>query len=573
MGTSHSFAHRLTALSMACLASAAIIFSVFAGLSCSFVQVQAKSGRNVMTATGDLLDVQVGYLGVMCEDSLFYDETDRMWSLSQLFFYFSVGFGSLTAVLAWMLTFCIPPTGCRWRTMSILSAITAVMEVPVFLIFESDNCNFDIHRQTCKLAMGAYLNMMSVILWVVMTIWTQCLKVPKWDKEGLKMWKVDTTNNRSQSSSEQIGEPRSFYSTESGGSEEEDLANPPQAPIRWMGQTPCGSDSRRQGEHSGTSTQSPEPPLESREGRGQHRGKKSARCSSRRTLSQDEVLDYAAQHDASCMERILARSGTRNTKKQKHWNQPSASCMSLPVEVDGHGLIEGVAGTVMQSLTNQSNATCHKFPSMDYSMPGPPHDTVCTSSLACHDGIHTADGDNESFGATDAPYVSRDAATGGNASASSSEANVDLSCVTQVKQLPIAMAACIVSSCDVEQQEPQEFHIVAGVPERVSNNSRPSSREGMDTENKKKTHRIDYLTKRLQTDMVAAAKVRTKSKTAPMKFIQLDTSYIQENDNDDVSAMTRGSGLASGVSEVLDSQRRQEKEDLLTILKDLAKTS
>jgi hypothetical protein len=40
-----------------------------------------------------------------------------------------------------------------------------------------------------------------------------------------------------------------------------------------------------------------------------------------------------------------------------------------------------------------------------------------------------------------------------------------------------------------------------------------------------------------------------------------------------VSEMTRGSGVASGVSEVLDSQQRRKTEDPWTILKDLARTN
>jgi hypothetical protein len=569
MGTSHSFGHRLTALSMACLASAAMIFSAFAGFSCSFVQVQGKPGRNIMTATGDLFDVDVGYFGVMCEESPFYDESDKMWSLSQLFFYFSAVLGGVTTVLALMLTFCIPPTGCRWRTMSIFSAITAVMQVPVFLIFESDNCNFDVSRQMCKLAMGAYLNMMSVILWVVMTIWTQCLKVPKWDKEGLRMWSMNSYNNRSTPSNTQIVEPKSFYSTESGDSQEVDNTSPPQSPLRSNGQPLCRYDSRQE-EGNETTPNSYEAVWVSRGDHGQHRGKKPARLSSREALSAGENLEDVGQHDSSWVERIIGRSGNRNPKKQKPSNHPSPPCKSFLVEVENDGPAEGTTVSVIQSLQNQTSATCLTFPSMEYSMP---QDPECASSLTCQDAMYTASAENESFGATGAPYLSREAAAGSNISLASSEANVDVSCVTSVQQLPAAVAACIGSNCDTEREEPQEFHIVAGVPERVSNNSRGSGKRGMGMEVKKQTHRIDYLTKRMQTDMGAAAKVKTRSKIAPMRLIQIDTSYVQENDHDDVSEMTRGSGVASGVSEVLDSQQRRKTEDPWTILKDLARTN
>lgn len=570
MGTAHSFAHRLTALSMACLASAGIIFSIFAGMSCSFVQVQAKPGRNVMTATGDLFDAQVGFFGVMCVESPFYDESDRLWSLSQLFFYISVGFGGLTTLVAWALTLCIPPTGCRWRTMSILSAIAAVMQVPVFLIFESDNCNFDVNRQTCKLAMGAYMNMMSVIIWVVMTIWTQCLKVPEWDKEGLHAWKVESSQNQSEISSKEHKEPRSFYSTESGGSEEEDFPYPPQSsPLR---------SSRNDASNMGTSA---ELLWVSMEEHGQHRGAEQTLFPSRaRALrrQREEELENGVQRDASCMERILTRGG-RNSKKDIQNHSQLSSCMPLPAEEEDPGMIEGAAATVMQSVEHQSLSACQSFPGMSYSVAGRSQDAVCAGATC----------DDEAYPIYDGAKSVKGASSKSTGSYSTSQTNnekcedVNLSCVAQhVKQLPAAMAACIVSSCEEEQEEPGEFHMVDGIPEIDMRNasSRRQSRTGMHGDNEQHqkhddddTHRIDYLTKRLRSDMAAAAHVETRSKVAPMKSIHIDTSFIQENDhNDDVSEMTRGSGLASGVSEVLDSQRRHQNDDPMTILEDLART-
>eukprot|EP00537_Pseudo-nitzschia_pungens_P006332 CAMPEP_0172376620 /NCGR_PEP_ID=MMETSP1060-20121228/68029_1 /TAXON_ID=37318 /ORGANISM="Pseudo-nitzschia pungens, Strain cf. cingulata" /LENGTH=46 /DNA_ID= /DNA_START= /DNA_END= /DNA_ORIENTATION= len=46
MGTNiHALAHRLTALSMACLASAAFVLCALSGFGCSFVRITALDGR------------------------------------------------------------------------------------------------------------------------------------------------------------------------------------------------------------------------------------------------------------------------------------------------------------------------------------------------------------------------------------------------------------------------------------------------------------------------------------------------------------------------------------------------
>ncbi|KAG7367936.1 hypothetical protein IV203_030679 [Nitzschia inconspicua] len=557
MGTAHSLAHRLTALSMACFASAGIIFSIFAGLSCSFVQVAAQPGSNLMSANGDLFDAQVAFFGVMCRDSPFYDESDRMWGLSQIFFYSTVGIGGLTTLVAWALTLCIPPTGCRWRTMSILSAITAVMQVPVFLIFESDNCTFDVNRQTCKLAMGAYMNMMAIIIWVVMTIWAQCLKPPEWNKEGLHAWKVESnTNSPSTISKRGPDEPRSFYSTESGGSDEEDFFHPPHSPRVRNSQLGTNHD------------QSSEIHWVSREEQAMHRRNGPTRFSPRGVaLPEEEIAEENIQRDASCMERILYRRN-RNSKNDSPSNYTSTACMSSPNEEKHHiDMVQETAASVMHSTE-----ACHDLSGMTFSVSGKSQDAIC-GIATCHDGLYPMDEANKS---TDKSTDSH----------SKSQANdqkcpeVTVSCVAQhMTQLPSAVAACIVSSCEEEQEESGEFQMVDGVPVAPTKNAsggrrgiRGVSDDDLDEHDEEETSRIDYLTKRMRSDMAATANIEARSKIAPMTTIHIDTTYIQEHDhNDDMSEMTRGSGLASGVSEVLDSQRHHKDEDPMTILDDLAR--
>ncbi len=197
MGTNvHAFAHRLTALSMAFLASAGLIFCALSGLGCSFIEIKALKGQSIGNANGDVFeDADKAYLGVQClsgSDDPFYDVeggVDRLWHYTRIFFYVGLALGTLTTSYAWMLTSCVRPTPDRWRILSIFAALSALFQIPIFLVIESDNCNFDITRQTCVLSTGAYLNVASISIWIVMTVWVQCLRAPRWDEE-LDAWRV-----------------------------------------------------------------------------------------------------------------------------------------------------------------------------------------------------------------------------------------------------------------------------------------------------------------------------------------------------------------------------------------------
>lgn len=155
------------------------------------------------------------YLGVQC-DSPFYQESDDMWNMSQLFLYIGLCVGGLTTLLAWVISVFIPPTVFTWRALSVLSACAAVIGVPIFLIFESQPCAMDINRQTCSVATGAYLNIVSITLYVGMTLWTQCLLPPDWTKET-KAWR---NTNRDVKVGE-ISIPSGGESRDENGTEEE----------------------------------------------------------------------------------------------------------------------------------------------------------------------------------------------------------------------------------------------------------------------------------------------------------------------------------------------------------------
>lgn len=125
--------------------------------------------------------------GIFCEDE-FYDGDDKMWELSQIFFYISSSLGGVAVVLAWAVTLVIPPTNTNWRVLSFLSAISAVLQVPIFLIFESGPCRLS-DVQTCGLSTGSYYLIISTSMWIMVTLCTQFLDPPLWAVE-LSAWRI-----------------------------------------------------------------------------------------------------------------------------------------------------------------------------------------------------------------------------------------------------------------------------------------------------------------------------------------------------------------------------------------------
>ena len=155
---------------------------------CDFVEIDALPGSLLISASGEELMKVTTTFGLFCGEE-FYDGDDQMWGLSRLFFYLTASFGGCTTILAWSLAIVLPPTSRNWRWLSLLSAATAVLGVPMFLIFSTNACSESVDIQTCSLSMGAYYLMCSVLLWVVVTLSTQCLDPPCWGEERVS-WEL-----------------------------------------------------------------------------------------------------------------------------------------------------------------------------------------------------------------------------------------------------------------------------------------------------------------------------------------------------------------------------------------------
>lgn len=192
-GNVHAKAHRATVISIAGMASAGFVLCLVGGVGCNFVQVTAEPDRLLMTPLGmelknDSSTIPEAYFGVQCMASPFYWEDDRMWRLSQIFLYIGLALGGITVVIVWTLSLFSPPTPKVWRSISIFGAGAAIFQIPIFLILESEACNMDVNRQTCRFTTGAFMNIVSVLFFISVTLWTQLVPPPDWSEE-LNSWR------------------------------------------------------------------------------------------------------------------------------------------------------------------------------------------------------------------------------------------------------------------------------------------------------------------------------------------------------------------------------------------------
>mmetsp|Transcript_23276 Transcript_23276/g.32609 ORF Transcript_23276/g.32609 Transcript_23276/m.32609 type:complete len:1003 (+) Transcript_23276:322-3330(+) len=186
MGNTQVFYHRLPALATACCSSMALILLALSGTTCSFLEVVANPGKALATPQGIFISEDIG---ITCQGELYEIEGDSFWELSRIFLIISLCLGSMSSLIAWLLATFVAPTSSRWKSMSILSALTAVLQVPIFLVFEARPCSSFAGNQSCKISNGVFMLIISTVFWVVVTLLTQILDPPAWSTE-LDAWRV-----------------------------------------------------------------------------------------------------------------------------------------------------------------------------------------------------------------------------------------------------------------------------------------------------------------------------------------------------------------------------------------------
>jgi hypothetical protein len=162
---------------------------VGAGITCSFVSVEANTGEilKILDSSEQRASTSTS-IGLFCEGDFYDLEGDLMWDLSRIFLNVALSIASLAVIIAWSISTCILPTKNNWKLISITSALSAVVQVPIFLVFETEPCK-DFPQQQCELSKGCYLLMGSVICSVFVTILTVCLDPPDWVGD-LDTWRI-----------------------------------------------------------------------------------------------------------------------------------------------------------------------------------------------------------------------------------------------------------------------------------------------------------------------------------------------------------------------------------------------
>lgn len=226
MGNTHAFHHRVPALSTACLSTSALVFATLSGTSCSFLEINAKPDMLLLSSDEIQLMIDSAGIGVLCDEGFYAREGDKMWELSRIFLIVGLILGSMSTALAWAVSTFLPPTNTNWKLISTLSSLTAVLQVPIFLLFEAEPCSKFNARQECSLSIGSFFLIASIVFWVAVTLSTQCMDPPLWAIE-LAAWKNSIESN--QEDDPELGDQRNLDSSHVSKQKQQSLFQ------RWFG--------------------------------------------------------------------------------------------------------------------------------------------------------------------------------------------------------------------------------------------------------------------------------------------------------------------------------------------------
>jgi len=644
--------HRCTAVTVALAATGAFGLCALAGFSCSFVEVKVTTSPEdsvLVTSWGQEVALQETSLGVNCLFDLgneysdggsgsdssistsFYDESDRMWNLSRIFFWVGLACGGLTTIWSWLLSTCIIPTPTRWRLLSVVAAVTAVLQVPIFLLLESDTCNYDINRQQCTLGAGAYLNVASIGLWIVLTFIMQCLHPPRWDDDfdQLGVWKTVThvrpsvgspssvqvvknnnNNNRGVGTAASGGCPTDGTSTEGGGegmvpgvmmmspSSSSGVEAPWPVSAGSIGEQELNADVEEGGIDMEDDAE-----IEYHSQQRQQQRRRLLPPPPKQVLRSTSLLDENANNDGDDDGRYgglgdgggsISRSSSSRfhgeEEEEEEGDEDDGMSTTDRVIFDGVNICQGfrieTSGGGRDSVKKKKNHHHHHHPNSTTAMK-----SRSSSNQAV--GSSSGGGNNSSSGV----------------SGGSSSDGVKVTCVysdgtryeTRLPSCMVDMTGKVQSLCSIDENNStihgQDNGADGGKSNGLLGAVACAGNEEDDTMN------VDYLTRRMRSDVAAAVAAAEDGifgsmddDGAPIETIEIDMSRrvkstigltgINDDENndrrgaanghqssvyqaDDVSELTKGSGLTSGVSEILDSGTQQ---GTMSILEDLART-
>ena len=204
--------YRIPALFTASFASCALGLLAVSGVTTSFLVVQAAKGSQLYVpadaASAHLYGHQVAYIGVLTGNNLYDDilRSDLMYLLSRICLFAGVAFGSFTAVLSWSLSSFISPTAANWKLLGVFAAIVAIVQMPIFLLFETEPCA-SFGSQACRMSNGSYYLILSTGCWLLVTIATQFMDPPRWADE-VNAWRAKSHHQQINATEGEVQQPR-----------------------------------------------------------------------------------------------------------------------------------------------------------------------------------------------------------------------------------------------------------------------------------------------------------------------------------------------------------------------------
>lgn len=170
---------------VAIIASLAWVFLITTASSCKFLSLSTTllEEDTHVTSIDDLLSNPAStkkYGGVFCQGQGEWDNTNEAtWILSATFLSLALLLGSISTATAWCVVYNSNAAlfSGLWFLVSLSSALCAILTVPVFLLFSTEPC-FGEDHSSCALAAGAYILLVSLILWITVTIATQLFDPP-----------------------------------------------------------------------------------------------------------------------------------------------------------------------------------------------------------------------------------------------------------------------------------------------------------------------------------------------------------------------------------------------------------
>ncbi|GAX21801.1 hypothetical protein FisN_31Lh091 [Fistulifera solaris] len=179
----------LNALGAALSASAAYAFLIAAALVCSFLEIRSRSGEVLRTVDEETTQTS-SHLGILCPGDDLYDLSDEpMQKLSWAFVAGACLTGASCCLLAWAVLFGYSKP-FFWQLISGLAAVSSLLQLPIFLLFEMGVCTDYTEDQECYLDVGSYLLIASTCCWVLTTLVTQC-----WDPPGFVLQNSPTKSS------------------------------------------------------------------------------------------------------------------------------------------------------------------------------------------------------------------------------------------------------------------------------------------------------------------------------------------------------------------------------------------